>query len=340
MPSDMRSRISTLASLLAFLRGGLPLVIGILAIGALLEWNDGWGWRSIMIVAGALLAVALCEVLLGLGSVLIKIESSAFRINDALLDIRDQTQQHGRFLQTIAEHTRLSEVARSIAYREQERELIRRAFGETLIGGDYEGAFFLADLLEKRHGYKQEADRLRQEIEASRHDAQGRYIDDCVRRVEGMLESREWDRARAEIERLLKMYPTTERIRRLPDALRQKRSDNKRRLLKEWDESVQRNDIDRGIALLKELDQYLTPNEAAALEESARGVFRAKLHNLGVQFSLAVHDKQWAEALETGQQIIAEFPNSRMAAEVREHLDSLKARASAAGQRIEAGADA
>ena len=45
---------------------------------------------------------------------------------------------------------------------------------------------------------------------------------------------------------------------------------------------------------------YLTPNEALALQEAAKDVFRTKLHNLGVQFALAVSDKQWSNALEIG----------------------------------------
>jgi hypothetical protein len=68
---------------------------------------------------------------------------------------------------------------------------------------------------------------------------------------------------------------------------------------------------------------YLTPNEGLALQEAARDVFRTKLHNLGVQFSLAVSEKQWTQALQTGRQIIRDFPNSRMADEIREKVDIL-----------------
>jgi len=78
------------------------------------------------------------------------------------------------------------------------------------------------------------------------------------------------------------------------------------------------------LEILRELDQYLTPNEGLALQEGARDVFRTKLHNLGVQFSLAVSGKQWAKALETGMEIIRDFPNSRMAEEIREKIDALK----------------
>ena len=48
-----------------------------------------------------------------------------------------------------------------------------------------------------------------------------------------------------------------------------------------------RDDVDRSVALLKELDQYLTPSEAEAYKESARDVFRKRLQQMGVQFAPA-----------------------------------------------------
>ncbi len=327
MNLDVRSRFSGLHSLI-----GVTLWLGpLLLVAALLAWMLGgaaspaWRWVAAGALAG--LGILLLSLLAGALRVLLKIESNAFRAHDAMLEIRDATSRSAERLESIAKHAPLSDLARSITSREHEREVIRRAFNETLISGDFEAAYFLADQLEQRHGYRQEADRLRNEIQAARNDARHRYVAESVERVERLLAENDWDRARAEIERLAKAYPDETAVQRLPERFRQARADHKRKLLKEWDESVQRNDIDRGIAILKALDQYLTPNEAAALEESARGVFRAKLHNLGVQFSLAVHDRQWAAALSVGQQIIAEFPNTRMAAEVGEHLEALRLRA-------------
>ncbi|MHC4352877.1 MAG: hypothetical protein ACYS0H_09160, partial [Planctomycetota bacterium] len=69
---------------------------------------------------------------------------------------------------------------------------------------------------------------------------------------------------------------------------------------------------------------YLTPNEALALQEAARDVFRTKLHNLGVQFAIAVTEKQWGGALDIGQQIINDFPNSKMSEEIRGKLNILQ----------------
>jgi hypothetical protein len=48
---------------------------------------------------------------------------------------------------------------------------------------------------------------------------------------------------------------------------------------------------------------------------------------MGVQFAMAVSEKKWKKALETGQQIIRYFPNSRMAAEIHQKWAVLKQRA-------------
>jgi len=49
-----------------------------------------------------------------------------------------------------------------------------------------------------------------------------------------------------------------------------------------------------------------------------------KLHNLGEQFSLLVTEKQWNSALGIGQQIVEDFPNSKMAEEIRTKMDVLR----------------
>lgn len=91
-----------------------------------------------------------------------------------------------------------------------------------------------------------------------------------------------------------------------------------------WDEAVKSQNTDQSLEILRELDVYLTPNEALALQEAAKDVYRNKLHNLGVQFSMAVSDRKWGDALEVGERIITDFPNSKMSEEIRGKLDVLK----------------
>jgi hypothetical protein len=51
---------------------------------------------------------------------------------------------------------------------------------------------------------------------------------------------------------------------------------------------------------------------------------------LGVQFKQAVADHRWSEAAQAGEVIMAEYPNTKMADEVRSMIDVLRVRASQA----------
>ena len=82
------------------------------------------------------------------------------------------------------------------------------------------------------------------------------------------------------------------------------------------------------MVLMKRLDAYLSPAEAESLQETARSIVKAKLESLKDQFSRAVHESNWHEALRIGDVIIRDFPNTQMAKEVRDNLDALKQRAS------------
>jgi len=119
---------------------------------------------------------------------------------------------------------------------------------------------------------------------------------------------------------LVKAHPNADRAKSMRGVLLDKKQQRKRILLAAWDDAVKGQETDRSLELLKELDSYLTPNEGSALQEAARDVFRTKLHNMGVQFAIAVTEKQWAGALDIGRQIIKDFPNSKMSEEIRGKL--------------------
>ena len=85
---------------------------------------------------------------------------------------------------------------------------------------------------------------------------------------------------------------------------------------------------DEAMELMRELDAYLSLTEAEPLRELSRGIIGKARDSLGGQFKNAVQDKRWAEAVRIGERIIAEFPNTRMATEVRDVIDGLRIRAS------------
>ena len=128
----------------------------------------------------------------------------------------------------------------------------------------------------------------------------------------------------AKIGRLYPDSPKVEGLRhRVEHARALYKSDLERRFLLAAGESQ----IVEAMDLMKELDAYLSEAEAEPYREVARGVIGKARENLGAQFKLAVQDRAWARAADIGASIIAQFPNTRMAAEVRGMLDGIRARA-------------
>lgn len=258
---------------------------------------------------------------------LIKAEGNINRIHHDTLDVLDVIKRQERTIRVIADNSQISDAAKSIAHREREREALRQAIRDEMYSGNWDAASYLVDQMEQRFGYMQEAKALRAEIAQVREMTIEEKLNDVIGHIESLMNEAQWHRARQEIDRLMKLFPRHERITALPSELNRRRNARKQALLQQWQQAVQRNEIDTGIQILTELDAYLTPEEAQSLRDDARDVFKAHLLNLGVQFSLAVQEQRWRDALEIGLQIRQEFPNSRMAQEVAEKLDVLRVRA-------------
>jgi len=247
-------------------------------------------------------------------------------------DISDHLKRLESLIETLHDSTRrlvdlsqMSDAAKSLLFRQREVEAMEELLHDYLIRQDYAAAEQFADEVARRLGQPEQAQRMRQVIAAARETTMEQKIDAAIKRVHELMDDYQWPRARRVTRRLLRVQGDHPRVAALPQLIHQARSRHKLELLRDYDEAVKRNDIERSIQLLHELDKYLTPQEAAALEESARGVFKARLHTLGVQFSMRVTEENWAEAIAIGHEIMQEFPNSRMAKEVSEKMDRLVA---------------
>jgi len=91
--------------------------------------------------------------------------------------------------------------------------------------------------------------------------------------------------------------------------------------------AAQAERVEEAMEILKDLDHYLTEHEAEPFREVARGVIGKARENLGAAFKLACQDRQWEMAIALGEQIGSQFPNTRMAQEVKQMLPGLRQRA-------------
>ncbi len=227
-------------------------------------------------------------------------------------------------LTQINHSTRVSETAKAIAFRDADKQSLREAVFDKLQQHDFNAANEIIEEISKRPEYEDLAEQLKSQI-GRYHDATDHErLDQMIAHIEKLLDDCHWARASAQIEGLIKTHPDSEQARRMRQVLLDRKQQHKRILLAAWDDAVKRQETDRSLEILKELDLYLTPNEGLALQEAARDVFRTKLHNLGVQFAIAVTEKQWVGALDIGQRIVNDFPNSKMSEEIRTKLHVLE----------------
>ncbi len=263
---------------------------------------------------------------------LLKVESNLARQLDSYRDLHEMLTKHTAMLETIAENTRISDAAKSLARRDQELDALRATIRDDIRKEKWEAGLTLIDEMERRFGYKEEAERIREELEDARKDRIQTRLSEAVEMIESHFQSHEWDRAQGEIDRLVNALPDDSRVLSLQDRIKALKDQHKQDLIAAWDDAVRRHDTDHAIDVLKELDVYMTPAEAQALQVSARNVFKEKLLQIGIQFRFAVTERRWNDALTTGLELIRDFPNARMANEVREVMDTLRERARQAAE--------
>lgn len=274
--------------------------------------------------------VWLLGALVFLGALLAML-SRVSRIVETLRDNSSKFEEAAKALEKISaglaqinQSTRISEAAKTIAFREADKKSLREAVFEKLQQQDFVSAYDMINEIAGRPEYEELAQQLQAQTDQYRNATDQERTNQTIAHIEQLLDECLWVKASDQIEELNKAYPNSDRARTMRQKLLEKKETRKRTLLAAWDDAIKRQDTDHSLEILKELDLYLTPNEGLALQEAARDVFRTKLHNLGVQFSIAVTEKRWEHALQTGEQIIRDFPNSKMAEEIREKMTVLK----------------
>ncbi len=301
---------------------------------------------SVLLIVGALAAAAMVVIGLQLG--FNGVPGSVFAASGALAlvvvlaawalaghrtqapddaaGLRREIAHLARAVEHMSEQGALSDDARRVLNRRRERELLRGAIEEDIDAEDWDAAMVLVKELAERFGYRADAEEFRQRIDQIRFETVQRKVDEAVRHLDGLILQCRWDQALVEAARVGRLYPDAPRVDGLRHRVEAARQTYKNTLERRFLHAAQEDRIDEAMELLKELDAYLEESEAEQFREVARGVIGKARENLGVQFKLAVQDRRWEDAAAAGQRIVADFPNTRMAAEVRAMLDQIRSK--------------
>jgi hypothetical protein len=285
-----------------------------------------------LVIVGIGIAVALDSgdlTVLALGVVAVVVPASIYPLVSRGGGAGGGEQQ--AMLREISERLLLTDRAKSIAFRQKDRDALREAIIEDMRKGDYDAALVLVEEMAANFGYREEAEQFRQQILDVLNQQREEKILKAIEDLDAICARHDWPAANREVERLRRLFPESRRVETLTSRVEEARENHKRELERQFLHAAETGDADNAMVLLKELDKYLTPAEAEPYREAARGVIGQARENLGVRFKMAIHDRDWIDALRMGETIIREFPNTKMAEEVRQMLDVLRERA--AGQR-------
>lgn len=252
----------------------------------------------------------------------------SLKVNGEKLENLVEMQSRGNnLLLGLKQASRLSDTAKEIVYRDSEQMELGEATLTKLHQHDFNDAEVMISEMAKHPKYQDLAERLKLKTEKYHSATEEGRVNQIMAHINDLFDRKLWIQATAQIETLIQNFPYSEKAKTMPAQLQARKDRHKRELLADWDQAVRNKETDHGLEILKELDLYLTPSEALALRESASTVFKTKLHNLGVEFSVAVTEQNWKKASQTGKEIVQRFPNSRMAAEIRSKMDILQERA-------------
>lgn len=307
----------------AAIYGLLGLLCGVAGIRGILSDHESW------VLVGLIgLVVVLSTFPIAMKKT-VSIGSDNKSTDQELHEVRSQLRQLVRSIENLQETMVLSDDARRTLNRSREREMLRRAIQEDIKAEDWDAAMVLIRELAERFGYRADAEEFREKVETARFTTMDRHVNEALRGLDGMIARAEWDEAMSEASRIARLFPDSSKVEGLRHRVAAARDRYKIDLERRFLRAAQDDRVDEAMDLLKQLDQYLTEAEGEQFREVARGVIGKARDNLGADFKLCIQDRMWDRAAELGERIIEEFPNSRMAQEVREMIDQIRERASA-----------
>lgn len=231
-------------------------------------------------------------------------------------------------LSVIREQQLISDRTKSVAFREKDREALRRAISEELGRQDWEAARILVDSMASEFGNQAEVERWRADIATKADAAISAHLTQVRTELARFIATENWPRAFELAQSTAAAHPGHSAAAALPRQVEQDRATIKRKLMDDWNTAVETHNVELGVTTLKRLDAYLTPAEALANQETARTFFRERLTQLSDLFKTAVKEHQWPTAISLGELLINDFPNTRISQEVLQVMDDLKKRAS------------
>jgi len=202
---------------------GVVLVLALVVLGlGVYQVASGRG-NYTMLAAGMVSVIAV--LLMWSFNINVKAarEEEVRKWDETLGPVNERLQYITVLLNQVSEQLLISERAKGIAFRESERDALRRAIREEMHRRDYDAALMLANEIEGGFGYKQEADRFREEIYNSRDAEVRKIVNEAMGNIDRYCQAEQWTNALREAERVMGMLPNDAQVRNLPNEIEARR---------------------------------------------------------------------------------------------------------------------
>ena len=298
----------------------MVVCIGLIVIGLTIAGNP---W-SFVLISGGVLIFLLAGVVASLSLQLNRLLGDGFGHADAQLI---QSQRMLELMGKIYEASIISDASKRSLFKDNELALLRRKIDDLIAKREYDAGLALCDTIEKNFESSVEADSFRHHILRHRQDHHEAEIHGALEQFNLLLTNRDWARAHQEAARIRRLYPDSAILKELDHRINVARNEHKRELQARFVEATNRENLPDAMNLLRELDRYLTREEATKLAADAQSVVEKHRQNLTTRFKMAVSDRRWTEAVQIGDLIVDEFPNTKVAEEVISMIEVLRTRA-------------
>ena len=266
-------------------------------------------------IAGGIAALALLGVTARRGSTT-TVESGSN------VDAHDLATRLAR----IDEHVMLSDSSKRLLYRDRELDLVRMMLERDIASGDHDAALHLVEELGSQFGRLEEAEGHRARIESIRQAEVQSRVNAGMQTIRRHLANGDWASASAEADRLHRVLPDAPGLEGLGNQIGSARVRHAAEIERRMREAYTEGMIDDAMRLLRELDRHLEGDEATRVVDVAQAIIVSHRDLVGRRFRDAVSEKRWPAAIELGEAIVRDYPNTRMAEETTGLLPGIRAR--------------
>lgn len=242
------------------------------------------------------------------------------------LNARRNREIH-RMIEAMHEHAMLSDSAKRIVHRERELSLIRNLIEQDISDGRFGAALRLVDELAEKFGWLEEAETYRSHIDQARRNEVEHQLADGLREVNACIGANQWNEASLVGKRLQRLFPDAPGLADLETHIANARRRQAASLAQSLDTARSEDRIEEAMEILRELDLHVDPDEAGRLAPIAEEVIGRHRESLGQRYRHAVDAHRWSEAVNIGEQITRDYPNTKMAEEAKSMLEGLRQRA-------------